>query len=158
MPPASFWLVWRFVFGTPFRRVFLDSSDDNPAQKKCLLCRSDRRLKKSKLTDASKTDNKIYCVYIAPNEELLCMHARRGGFPANRISEVRAVIDPDHGGIVNALERVAKVVATGLLGAPKPSEGGWPVHLSVAVHIRETAHRAVATTASLRLLFGQSPE
>ncbi len=40
------------------------------------------------------TDNKIYCVYIAPNEEMVREHARQGGFPANRISEVRAVIDP----------------------------------------------------------------
>ncbi len=40
------------------------------------------------------TDNKIYCVYIAANEEMVRMHAQQGGFPANRISEVRAVIDP----------------------------------------------------------------
>ncbi len=40
------------------------------------------------------TDNKIYCVYIAPSEELIREHARQGGFPANSISAVRAVIDP----------------------------------------------------------------
>ena len=40
------------------------------------------------------TDNKLYCVYIAPNEEMIRMHAQQGGFPANQISEVRAVIDP----------------------------------------------------------------
>ena len=40
------------------------------------------------------TDDKIYCIYIAPNEELVREHASRGGFPANRISEVKAVIDP----------------------------------------------------------------
>ena len=40
------------------------------------------------------TDNKIYCVYIAPNEEMVREHARQGGFPANTISEVRSVIDP----------------------------------------------------------------
>jgi hypothetical protein len=40
------------------------------------------------------TDDKIYCVYIAPNEEIVRTHAQQGGFPANRISEVRAVIDP----------------------------------------------------------------
>jgi cell division inhibitor SulA len=40
------------------------------------------------------TDDKIYCVYIAPNEELIREHARQGGFPANRISAVRQVIDP----------------------------------------------------------------
>jgi hypothetical protein len=40
------------------------------------------------------TDNRIYCVYIAPNEEAIREHARQGGFPANRISEVKSVIDP----------------------------------------------------------------
>ena len=40
------------------------------------------------------TDNKIYCVYIAPNEELVREHAARGGFPANSIAEVKTVIDP----------------------------------------------------------------
>jgi hypothetical protein len=40
------------------------------------------------------TDDKIYCVYIAPNEEMVRRHAQQGGFPANRISEVRAIIDP----------------------------------------------------------------
>ena len=40
------------------------------------------------------TGDKIYCVYIAPTEELIREHARQGGFPANRVSEVRAVIDP----------------------------------------------------------------
>ena len=40
------------------------------------------------------TGDKIYCVYIAPNEEMVKEHARQGGFPANRVSEVRAVIDP----------------------------------------------------------------
>lgn len=40
------------------------------------------------------TDDKIYCVYIAPNEEIIREHAKRGGFPANRISEVRSIIDP----------------------------------------------------------------
>jgi cell division inhibitor SulA len=40
------------------------------------------------------TDDKVYCTYIAPNAEMIREHARRGGFPANRISEVRSVIDP----------------------------------------------------------------
>jgi hypothetical protein len=40
------------------------------------------------------TDDKIYCVYIAPNEEMVREHAAQGGFPANRISEIRSVIDP----------------------------------------------------------------
>jgi len=40
------------------------------------------------------TQNRIYCVYISPNEELIREHARQGGFPANRISEVKRIIDP----------------------------------------------------------------
>ena len=40
------------------------------------------------------TDDKIYCTYIAPNEDIVRQHAEQGGFPANRVSEVRAIIDP----------------------------------------------------------------
>ena len=40
------------------------------------------------------TDDKIYCVYIAPGEDAIKKHAQVGGFPANRISRVRTVIDP----------------------------------------------------------------
>ena len=40
------------------------------------------------------TDNKIYCVYISPNEEMVREHASQGGFPANKISEVKSMIDP----------------------------------------------------------------
>jgi hypothetical protein len=40
------------------------------------------------------TDDKVYCVYIAPNEALVKEHAKQGGFPANRISEIRQIIDP----------------------------------------------------------------
>jgi cell division inhibitor SulA len=40
------------------------------------------------------TDNKIYCLYRAPSEELIREHAQRGGLPANRISQVRNTIDP----------------------------------------------------------------
>lgn len=40
------------------------------------------------------TDNKIYCVYIAPNEELVKEHARLGGFPANLVAQVKTMIDP----------------------------------------------------------------
>jgi hypothetical protein len=40
------------------------------------------------------TGDKIYCVYIAPNEEMVREHAQQGGFPANRISEVKTMIDP----------------------------------------------------------------
>ena len=40
------------------------------------------------------TEDKVYCVYIAPNKEMVQEHAKQGGFPANRISEVKSVIDP----------------------------------------------------------------
>ena len=40
------------------------------------------------------TGDKIYCVYIAPNEEVIREHATQGGFPANRISEIKSIIDP----------------------------------------------------------------
>jgi predicted Rdx family selenoprotein len=40
------------------------------------------------------TDDKIYCLYIAPNEQMVREHATRGGFPANKVSLVRDVIDP----------------------------------------------------------------
>ena len=40
------------------------------------------------------TGDKIYCVYVAPNEELVREHAQKGGFPANRVSRVATIIDP----------------------------------------------------------------
>ena len=40
------------------------------------------------------TDDKVYCVYIAPDEEAIREHARQGGFPANRVSRIKTVIDP----------------------------------------------------------------
>jgi hypothetical protein len=40
------------------------------------------------------TDNKIYCVYVAPDAEAIREHAKRGGFPANVVSRVRTIIDP----------------------------------------------------------------
>ena len=40
------------------------------------------------------TDDKIYCVYNAPNEAMVREHASKGGFPANKVSQVRAIIDP----------------------------------------------------------------
>ena len=40
------------------------------------------------------TDEKLYCIYIAPDEEIIREHARQGGFPANRISQVKGMIDP----------------------------------------------------------------
>jgi hypothetical protein len=40
------------------------------------------------------TDDKIYCIYIAPNEKMVLEHAKSGGFPANRVSRVTGEIDP----------------------------------------------------------------
>jgi hypothetical protein len=40
------------------------------------------------------TDDKIYCIYIAPDEETVRKHAQMGGFPANRVSQIRSIIDP----------------------------------------------------------------
>jgi cell division inhibitor SulA len=40
------------------------------------------------------TGDKIYCIYIAPSEELVREHATQGGFPANRISQIKTIIDP----------------------------------------------------------------
>lgn len=40
------------------------------------------------------TDDKVYCVYIAPNEQMIREHAKQGGFPANRVSLVKRTIDP----------------------------------------------------------------
>lgn len=40
------------------------------------------------------TDDKIYCLYHAPNEEMVREHAKRGGFPIDRVAQVREVIDP----------------------------------------------------------------
>lgn len=40
------------------------------------------------------TGDKVYCVYIAPNEEMIREHAKQGGFPANAVNAVTAIIDP----------------------------------------------------------------
>lgn len=40
------------------------------------------------------TDDKVYCVYVAPDEETVRLHAQKGGFPANKVARVRSVIDP----------------------------------------------------------------
>ena len=40
------------------------------------------------------TGDKVYCIYISPNEEMIREHASQGGFPANRISEIKGIIDP----------------------------------------------------------------
>ncbi len=42
------------------------------------------------------TDNKIYCIYIAPDEETIRLHAQMAGFPVDRISRVRGLLDPSN--------------------------------------------------------------
>lgn len=44
--------------------------------------------------ESQVTDDKIYCTYITPNQQAVQEHAERGGFPANKISEVHSTIDP----------------------------------------------------------------
>lgn len=45
------------------------------------------------------TSDKIYCVYIAPNEDLIREHAQKGGFPADKVSAVKTIIDPTTSGL-----------------------------------------------------------
>lgn len=62
------------------------------SQKSCgVLCQMGSQIQ---WVQSYVTDDKIYCVYIAPNEEMVREHARQGEFPANRVSEVKTVIDP----------------------------------------------------------------
>lgn len=62
------------------------------SQKSCSVL--DRLGPKIQWLHSYVTADKVYCVYIAPNEEIIREHARQGGFPAERISEVKLVIDP----------------------------------------------------------------
>ena len=61
------------------------------SQKSCKVL---RELPEVQWLQSYVTGDKLYCVYIAPNEELIRKHARQGGFPANRISQVMNIIDP----------------------------------------------------------------
>ncbi len=62
------------------------------SQKSCGVL--DRLGPKIQWIESYVTGDKIYCVYVAPNEQLIREHAKQGGFPANRISEVKTVIGP----------------------------------------------------------------
>jgi Protein of unknown function (DUF4242) len=62
------------------------------SQRSCTIL--DRLGPKIQWVQSYVTDDKVYCVYIAPTADLIREHARQGGFPANRISEVRTIIDP----------------------------------------------------------------
>jgi len=57
-------------------------------------CRVLRDLPQVQWQQSYVTGDKLYCVYIAPNAEMIREHARQGGFPANSVAEVKAIIDP----------------------------------------------------------------
>ena len=62
------------------------------AQKSCAVL--DKLGPKIQWVESYVTGDKIYCVYFAPSEQLIREHAQQGGFPANRISEIKTRIDP----------------------------------------------------------------
>ena len=62
------------------------------AQKSCAVL--DKLGPKIQWVESYVTGDKIYCVYFAPNEQLIREHAQQGGFPASRISEIKTIIDP----------------------------------------------------------------
>ena len=62
------------------------------AQKSCAVL--DKLGPRIQWVESYVTGDKIYCVYVAPNEQLVREHAQQGGFPANRISEIKTIIDP----------------------------------------------------------------
>ena len=62
------------------------------AQKSCAVL--DKLGPKIQWVESYVTGDKIYCVYFAPSEQLIREHAQQGGFPANRISEIKTIIDP----------------------------------------------------------------
>ena len=62
------------------------------SQKSCsILCEMGPKIQ---WVESYVTDDKVYCVYIAPDEATVREHAEKGGFPANRISQIRSIIDP----------------------------------------------------------------
>jgi hypothetical protein len=62
------------------------------SQKSCgVLCEMGPKIQ---WVESYVTDDKVYCVYIAPDEASVREHAEKGGFPANRIAQIRTMIDP----------------------------------------------------------------
>ena len=78
-------------------RVVPGASNMTPAELKAMSQRSCNVLNELgpqiQWVQSYVTDNKIYCIYIAPNEELIREHARLGGFPANQVAQVKTIID-----------------------------------------------------------------
>lgn len=79
-------------------RVVPGASKMSPADLKALSMRSCNVLNQMgpqiQWVHSYVTDNKLYCIYIAANEELVQEHARLGGFPANHVSQVKTIIEP----------------------------------------------------------------
>jgi hypothetical protein len=59
-----------------------------------LLQRAQRQGAADKWVQSQVTEDKIYCTYIVPSEDMIRQHTEQGGFPTNRVCEVRSVIDP----------------------------------------------------------------
>jgi len=79
-------------------RVVPGASNMSPSDLKTLSMRSCNVLNQMgpqiQWVQSFVTDNKLYCIYVAANEELVREHARLGGFPANHVAQVKTVIDP----------------------------------------------------------------
>ena len=79
-------------------RVVPGASNMSPTELKSLSLRSCNVLNelgtRIQWIHSYVTENKLYCVYIAANEELVREHARLGGFPANHVAQVKTIIDP----------------------------------------------------------------
>ena len=79
-------------------RVVPGASKMTPTELKALSMRSCNVLNQMgpqiQWVQSYVTENKVYCIYIAPNEEAVHEHARLGGFPANHVARVKTIIDP----------------------------------------------------------------
>ena len=79
-------------------RVVPGASKMSPAELKAMSVRSCDVLNqmgpKIQWVHSYVTDNKIYCIYLASNEEVVREHARLGGFPANHVARVKTIIEP----------------------------------------------------------------
>ena len=80
-------------------RVIPDAGKKTPAELKAISQKSCSVLKdlgpQIQWLHSYVTGDKIYCVYLAPNEEMVREHAKQGGFPANSVSRVTTIISPD---------------------------------------------------------------
>jgi hypothetical protein len=83
-------------------RVIPDAAKKTPAELKAISQKSCSVLRnlgpQIQWLHSYVTGDKIYCVYVAPNEEMVREHAKQGGFPANSVSKVTTIIDPKTAG------------------------------------------------------------